>query len=173
MFLIGFMASGKTTVGRIVARRLGWRFADVDQVIAAAAGRPVPQIFADEGESGFRRREAEALRSVAGSRGMIIATGGGAACADANLALMLASGRVVALAVTAADALARAGTGRGRPVLGAATAQSAGDPVEGVAALLAAREPFYARAHHRIDTAGKSPDGVAAEVLELLEADPP
>ena len=167
------MASGKTTVGQLVAGRLGRRFVDLDQVITAAAGRTVSQIFADEGEPGFRRREAEALRQVAEAGGMVVATGGGAACAEANLTLMLAAGVVVNLAVTAADAVARAGTDSGRPVLGAAASRSTtADPLAGVVALLASREPFYTRAHHRIDTAGKSPQAVADEVVELLEAKP-
>ena len=163
VFLIGFMASGKTTVGRIVAAELNWQFRDLDQVITDAAARSVPQIFADEGEAGFRGRESEALRAASAWRRTVVATGGGAACSDANLALMLASGRVVALSVTADEVARRAGGDSGRPLLTSAAAAST---------LLAARAPFYARAHNQVDTVGKSPEVVAAEVLSLLEADP-
>jgi shikimate kinase len=160
--LIGFMASGKTTVGRIVAARTGWRFHDLDQVISDAAGRSVARIFADEGEAGFRRREGEALREATRLQRAVIATGGGAACDDGNLALMLASGRVIALQVTADEVMRRAGAHSGRPMLSA----------EGAAELWVARQPFYARAHHRIDTVGKSAEAVAGEVLGLIEANP-
>lgn len=158
------MASGKTTVGRIVASRVGWRFHDLDQMISQAAGRSVARIFADEGEEGFRRRESEALRAATRLNGAVIATGGGAACNEDSLSLMLASGTVVALLVTADEVLRRAGSSSGRPLL------DAGNTGPGAAELLARRESFYARAHHRIDTVGKMPDEVAREVLGLIEA---
>jgi shikimate kinase len=173
------MASGKTTVGRIVAARVGWRFHDLDQLICDAAGRSVARIFADEGEAGFRRRESEALRVAARLNRAVIATGGGAACSDPNMALMLASGRVIALSVTAEEAVRRAGPDSGRPLLvGAAAPTSVGvaappDPRAVAAALQAAREPFYARAHDRVDTTGKSPEEVAGVVLGLIDADLP
>jgi shikimate kinase len=169
VFLIGFMASGKTTVGRIVARRLRWRFRDLDQSITEAAGLSVVQIFADEGEEGFRRRESEAVRNATGLRRTIVATGGGAACRDPNLDLMLASGRVVALSVTADEVIRRTGGDRGRPLLSRSPPDHV-DPLAVASALLAARESFYARAHHRVDTTGKSAEVVAAEVLRLIEA---
>src|SRR4029079_15633885 len=116
IFLVGFMASGKTTVGRLLADRLGWAFADLDELVTRAAGRTVPEIFAAEGEAGFRRRESAAVREAAGRRrawcgrvdappcaeaavrrGGVGATGGGAACREENLAAMLEGGRVIAL----------------------------------------------------------------------------
>ncbi|MES1205801.1 MAG: shikimate kinase [Pseudomonadota bacterium] len=170
VFLIGFMASGKTTVGRILAAKLRWRFLDLDGVITDAAGLSVEQIFAREGEAGFRARESEALRQAAASPRAVVATGGGAACVEPNLALMLASGRVVTLLVAPGDAVRRAGPASGRPLL--APAAGAADPLAAAFRLLAAREPFYARAHHRVETSGKSPEDVADEVLRLLDADP-
>ena len=169
IFLIGFMASGKTTVGRIVAAKLGsgWSFLDLDQIITDAAGRSVVRIFADEGEVGFRRRESEALRTTAALRQTVVATGGGAACREENLSLMLATGHVVALSVTPAEVVRRVGRDPGRPLLGVG---GQGDPLVTAEALLAAREAFYARAHHLVDTLDKSPETVAEEVLSLLEA---
>ena len=119
LFLIGFMASGKTTVGRLIAARRGWTFHDLDQVIVSAAGRSVAQIFADpgEGEAGFRRREAEAVRAAAALRDAVIATGGGAACVEDNLARMLAAGQVVTLVVSPEEAVRRAGGDGSRPLL--------------------------------------------------------
>ena len=162
------MASGKTTVGRIVATRLGWAFRDLDQVIADTAGISVAEIFAREGEAGFRRREVEALRGAAVLPRTVVATGGGAACDETNLALMLASGHVVTLAVTPTEVMRRAGGDPGRPLL---AGQS--DPLGAASQLLAASELFYARAHHRVETLNKSPETVAAEVLSLLEPKAP
>jgi shikimate kinase len=163
VFLIGFMATGKTTVGRLVARRRGFSFVDLDETIVAAAGMPVAEIFAREGEAGFRRREAEALRAAAARRRTVVATGGGAACREENLATMLSAGRVVALSATPAEVMRRTGRGSGRPLL-----DGKADPLGTAAALLAAREPFYARAHHTIDTVGKAPAEVATAVLAAL-----
>ena len=167
LFLVGFMATGKTTVGRIVAERLGWTFRDLDEaIVAAAAGQhaSVAAIFAAEGEAGFRRRETEAVREAVGLRRTVIATGGGAACREPNLSLMLNGGRVVALAATPEEVLRRTGgAASGRPLL-----DGRADPLAAAAELLAAREPFYARAHQRIDTVGKTAGAVADEVIAVL-----
>src|SRR5450755_42182 len=89
IFLVGFMATGKTTVGRILAARLGWRLVDLDDVIAREAGRTVPEIFEAEGEAGFRAREARALAAASAERRAVVATGGGAGCREDNLRTML------------------------------------------------------------------------------------
>src|SRR6185503_18530295 len=147
IFLIGFMASGKTTVGRLLAGRLGWGFADLDDLIVAAAGSSVPQIFAQHGEAGFRQRESEAVLAATGRRGTVFATGGGAACREPNLSAMLAAGRVVALEVSPEEAVRRAGEGSGRPLL-----DGQADKLSAARALLATREAFYRRAHLRVTT---------------------
>jgi shikimate kinase len=165
IFLVGFMASGKSTVGRIIAARLGWEFRDLDRVIADEAGHPIPEIFSAEGEEGFRRREADALRRVATLQRTVIATGGGAACREDNLAQMLAAGQVITLGVTADEVIRRAGQRSMRPLLAAAT-----DPLSTAIELLRVREPYYARAHARVETAGRTPEEVAAEVLRVIEA---
>jgi shikimate kinase len=165
IFLIGFMATGKTTVGRILAKRLGWTLVDLDEAVASQLNRTIPQIFEDEGEAGFRAHEARALSAVAADRRVVVATGGGAAAREENLQTMLRAGRVVALDVTPEEAVRRAGGGAGRPLLTAAGP----DPLAAATKLLAAREPFYARAHLRVDTVGRSPDAVASEILAWLE----
>ena len=158
------MASGKSTVGRLVAERLGWEFRDLDELIVAAAGQTIPEIFAAEGEAGFRVREAEAVRASAGRRRTVVATGGGAACREENLAAMLGSGIVVTLEVSPDEVLRRTGTRSSRPILA-----NAADPRATVIALQRAREPFYARAHARVETDGRAPELVAADVLRVLE----
>jgi len=162
IFLVGFMASGKTTVGKLVAERLGWQFDDLDELVRrAAGGRAVADIFAAEGEAGFRRRESDALREAAARRRAVIATGGGAACREDNLAAMLAGGLVVTLEVSAEEAIRRAGSSSGRPLLDGKT-----DPVGAARALLDVRRSFYERAHVRIDTDGRTPADIADAVLD-------
>jgi shikimate kinase len=165
IFLIGFMASGKTTVGRLLAARLGWAFADLDDLIAAGAGRTVPQIFAAEGEAGFRRRETDAVREAAARRRAVIATGGGAACREENLAAMCLNGRVVALEVSAEESVRRAGPASGRPLF-----DGQADPVGAARALLAVRRSFYERAHLCVRTDGRRPKDVAAAIADGLAA---
>jgi shikimate kinase len=159
IFLVGFMASGKTTVGRLLAAGLGWGFVDLDDLVVAAAGRNVPEIFAAEGEPGFRRRELEALRRAAARPRTVVATGGGAVCREEALAIVLDAGRVVALDVSAEEAVRRAGTGSGRPLL-----DGDADPLGAARRLLEARRDFYRRAHLRIETEGRTP----AEIVRLV-----
>ena len=166
IFLIGFMGSGKTTVGSLLAARLGRVFADLDDLIVQTAGVPIAEIFAREGEAGFRRRELEALRAAAAGRGTVLATGGGAACREENLALMLASGPVVALEVSAAEAVRRTGRKSGRPLL-----DGSADPLAAATELLAKRQPFYARAHLRVDTGARRPEEAAEEIANALARD--
>ena len=160
IFLIGFMASGKTTVGRLLAERLEWAFVDLDKLIEDGAGRTVTDIFAAEGEAGFRKRETEALREVAQRRKTVIATGGGAPCREENLEAMLGAGRVFWLEVSPEEAVQRAGKASGRPLLDAAV-----DPVAAARELLDGRRSFYERAHARVDTNGSSAEEVINGVL--------
>jgi shikimate kinase len=160
IFLIGFMASGKTTVGRLLAERLDWAFVDLDKVIEDAAGKTVPDIFAAEGEAGFRKRETEALREVAKRRKTVVATGGGAPCRDENIEAMLAEGRVFWLDVPAEEAVRRAGKSSGRPLLDAAA-----DAVAAAQKLLRARRPFYERAHAGVETLDRTPRQIVEGLL--------
>jgi shikimate kinase len=160
IFLIGFMASGKTTVGRLLAERLEWAFVDLDKLIEEGAGRTVADIFAAEGEAGFRKRETEAVLAAAQRRKTVVATGGGAPCRPENIEAMLAAGRVYWLDVSAEEAVRRSGTASGRPLL-----DGAADPLAAARELLEARRPFYERAHERLDTEG----GDAAKVATVLQ----
>jgi len=163
VFLIGFMATGKTTVGRLVAERLGRVFVDLDAVIADAAGASVAEVFRHEGEEGFRRREQQALAAICKLADVVVATGGGAASREANLERMLASGVVVALSATPAEVMRRTQGDATRPLLAAA----GGNQIL-VESLLRQREPFYEQAHVRVDTVAKTPDGVADEVVRAV-----
>ena len=95
--LTGFMGTGKTAVGRAVGRILGREFVDMDELIAARAGKPIPRIFAEDGEEAFRRMERALCRELSARDGLVIATGGGALVDPENRALMMKSGIVVCL----------------------------------------------------------------------------
>jgi shikimate kinase/3-dehydroquinate synthase len=160
LFLIGFMAAGKTSVGRAIAAATGRRFVDLDDVIAEA-GTPVATLVARD-EPGFRKREATALAGViaGASSGAVIATGGGAAAFGDNLTRMRAAGLVIALGVDVAEAERRAGAEH-------ASAASAARPLLASAKVLAARRaPVYRRAHAVVDTSGRS----IAEVVDHVRA---
>ncbi len=161
------MATGKSTVGRLLARALGRPFVDLDTLVEETAQMTVAEIFRSSGEPAFRRYEAEALARALAMPDAVIATGGGAACREDNLQAMLTRGQVVALSAPPSEILQRTGRASGRPLL-----DGAADPVAAATELLRQREPFYARAHIRVDTVGKTADAVAAEVLAALPPRP-
>jgi 3-dehydroquinate synthase len=163
VFLTGFMATGKSTVGRLLAARLLRPFLDLDDAIEAAAGRSVAEIFELEGESGFRRRETAALQRITAGPGAVVATGGGAACYDDNLAHMRACGLVVALTAPLAVVQARAEAAtdeRARPLLQRPPAE--------VEALYRRRIPIYRQAHACVRTEGNDPALLARQIAGLV-----
>lgn len=157
LWLVGMMGAGKSTVGPLVAERLGRPFVDLDEAVAAAAGASIPDLFGAEGEAGFRRREAAALAEIAGSE-TVVACGGGIVVGPENVAVLRRSGMVAWLAAPVAVLAGRVGDGTGRPLAGA------GEPA--LQALATSREAAYVGAAHcRIETAGRSPDQIAEEVV--------
>lgn len=167
--LTGFMGVGKTAVGRETATRLGRPFVDMDAVIAARAGLSVAEIFSRRGEAAFRALEADLIREVAGQRGLVVATGGGALVDATNRECMARSGLVICLAAGVDDILARVG-GEGakakRPLLAGADARSR------VIELLERREAAYAEIPFQIETGGRSPEEVTVDVIALAEREP-
>ena len=162
IFLVGLSASGKSTVGRMLAQRLGWEFADSDALIEADAGLPVPELFRREGEAGFRGREAAVLGALALRDNVVVATGGGAITDPASRAAM-ASGFVAWLRIApeqAADRLEAGPPTEERPLL-------AGDALTRLRQLEAARRPLYARADAVVDAASGSPAAVASRLADL------
>jgi shikimate kinase len=164
VLLIGYRGTGKTAAGRLLAARLGWGFADADDRIEAAAGKSIADIFAAEGEGGFRDREAAALADLCRLDRHVISTGGGAVLRPANRDRLRAAGFVAWLTADPETIWARLQadptTAARRPKLTAAGG------VEEVRELLAAREPLYREtASVRIPTATLSPEAVAAAIL--------
>ena len=152
--LAGMMGSGKSTVARRLGLLLGRRVVSLDEVIARAAGKTIPAIFAEDGEAAFRALERQAIAAL--PAGVVADLGGGAFCDPAGAARLLGTARVVFLDVSAGEAARRIGAGEGRPL--AARWE----------ALLARRRPLYARAHLRVEVDGLSPDAVARRILENL-----
>lgn len=159
LLLSGFMGTGKSTVGRLVAARAGVPFVDLDKAIEAAAGRSVAAIFAAEEEAGFRRREAEALAAVLAGPPRVVALGGGALLDRERRREALARATVVTLRGRP-ETLAARTRRAGRPLLDAAP-----DRAARVRELLEARGDAYAEAHAQVETDGRSPAEVAEAVL--------
>lgn len=165
--LIGFMGTGKSAVGQEAARRSGRAFRDTDAEIVHRAGRSIPEIFAQDGESAFRAMETETLASLAGENRIVLSTGGGTPLRDENANLLKRIGPVVWLTASPEAILRRVGPNlAARPLL----AGHADDPLTRIRSLLTERTPKYrAAADLEIETE-RFPDAesVAGEILRRL-----
>jgi shikimate kinase len=163
LYLIGLMGAGKTTIGRLLARRLKLRFLDSDLEIERHCGVKVPVIFEIEGESGFRARESQTLAELVELDGVVLATGGGAVLAPENRRLLAARGTVVYLCARPEDLYVRVRHDRNRPLL------ATPDPLKRLRALYAERDPLYRSiADIVIDTGRQSVQALANQLLEQL-----
>ncbi len=162
--LTGFMAVGKTAVGRNLARRLKRRFVDLDKVIEKTAGMKVREIFSRKGELFFRQLEKETLAQVLRQNGQVIATGGGVVMDEDNLRLLLERSLLVCLSASPEVLLRRVGSGRQRPLLAAA------DKAKRIKDLLKQREKNYASAHAFVDTSDLTVDQVVEKIIQLSKA---
>ncbi len=161
IILVGFMGAGKTVCGRLLARRLGRCFVETDDMIVAAEGRPIPEIFQRDGEERFRQLEAEAVELLRLKSGDVIATGGGLPCREGRMELLRELGTVVWLRGDLRQLTDRARAIGERPML-------ASRGLDEVEALYRAREPYYQRAHFSVDTTNLGPDEVVARLLTAL-----
>jgi shikimate kinase len=163
LFLVGFMGSGKSTVGRLVAESLDMPLVDLDEIIEADAQMPVAEVFARQGEDVFREMETAALLSLEDLPPAVVACGGGVVLRPENRAALKRLGRVVYLKVTAGEAVARIGDADTRPLLAGPAGSLA------ATSLLAARESLYTSvADVTVDTMGRTPEQVAVKVVEAL-----
>jgi shikimate kinase len=163
LYLVGMMGAGKTTIGRLIARRLKLRFVDCDHEIERRCGVKVPLIFEIEGEPGFRAREAQVLAELTMLEGIVLATGGGAVLAEENRRRLATRGTVVYLCARPEDLYERVRQDRNRPLLATA------DPLERLRELYAERDPLYrALADLVIDTGRQSVQALARGLVEQL-----
>jgi shikimate kinase len=171
LLLIGYRGSGKSTVGRLLAERLGWTFVDADDVLEARAGKSIREIFATEREKAFRDSESAILAELCGQTDRVIATGGGVVLREENRALLRKHGFVAWLTADAATLWARiqadATTAARRPAL------TTGGLAE-VEHLLAIRTPLYrACADVEVPVASVSPEQAANAILAAWDSHSP
>jgi shikimate kinase len=164
LVLIGMMGAGKTTVGRLLARRLKRPFHDSDQEIERRCGVGIPVIFDIEGEAGFRAREAQVIAELAALEDIVLATGGGAVLAEENRRRLAACGTVVYLHARPADLLERVRHDRNRPLL------ATPDPLQRLEQLYAQRDPLYREiADLVLETGVQSAQALGKQLLGRLE----
>jgi len=166
--LVGFMGTGKTAVGELLAGQLGKTLVDMDSMIAEREGKSIPRIFAEDGEPRFRALERALVQELAGRTDLVVSTGGGIVLNAANVEDFARSGLVVCLTATAETILERVGDDTNRPLL------AVEDKLGKIKELLAVRQSYYDAVPCQLATDGKSPAAVAAEICALYEpADPP
>jgi len=160
IILVGMMGAGKTTVGRRLARRLGWKYLDSDAQVMADTGRGVAELFAEQGEAAFRAQEERVLsEALSSDEPVVVSAAGGVVLSPANRALLARAGRVVWLRADSKVLAQRVGDGRGRPLLG-------DDPAAAMVDLYRVRRPLYESvADVVVDVDHLGPDEVVAQVL--------
>ncbi len=162
LVLVGMMGAGKTTVGRLAADHLGWRYLDSDAEVVAATGCTVRELFAERGEDAFRAEEASVLaEALTGDESVVVSAAGGVVLAESNRRLLMGSGTVVWLRARPGTLAGRVGSGDGRPLLGE-------DPAVSLADLDRVRRPLYEEVSTAVvDVDGLTPLQVVDRVLEV------
>lgn len=164
--LIGFMGSGKSSVGQLLARDLGWPRVDTDEMVAAKLGMPIAAIFARLGEEGFREAEGAILDTMDGAQPAVIVTGGGTVLRSHNIQRLRELGKIVWLMADLDVLQQRLSRSRNRPLL------QTGDPVATIGTLFATRHEFYKQAaDFTIDTSGLSLEEVTKAIRNELSVE--
>lgn len=164
IFLVGLMGAGKSTIGRRLAQELGRQFRDSDNEIENKTGVSIDVIFDIEGEQGFRRRETGMLKELVGERGIVLATGGGAALAPENRELLRDNGLVIYLKASAERLAGRVRLDRHRPLL------RSGDKLERMRELMIERDPIYQQlADVVVETNNSSVPCVVREISKMIK----
>ncbi|MBP1624026.1 MAG: aroK-1 [Acidobacteria bacterium] len=162
LILCGFMATGKSSVGKRLAEMTGYEFLDMDEAIEADEGMTIPEIFASRGEAVFRELECRMVDQVAQRRKCVVATGGGTTVNPQNLETLRRCGILINLTADIQTILLRAGSGEDRPML------QQGDRVERIRTLLQNRAEAYGKADFAVDTSSRSIEEVAQLIVNRL-----
>jgi shikimate kinase len=162
LILCGFMATGKSSVGKQLASLVGYDFIDMDASIEVEEGTSIPQIFAERGEAAFRALESKMVERVANRRGCVIATGGGTIVNPLNLEKLKSCGILINLTADIDIIISRAGSGEDRPML------RQGDRRERIRSLMDQRAHAYAQADLAIDTTTLTVEEVAQQIADRL-----
>ena len=164
IYLVGFMGTGKTVVGREIARHKNWRFLDLDELIELKEKTAITEIFAKKGEPYFRKVESKALKEVAKEKNFVVACGGGIVIDPENIKTMKETGLMICLAAGAEVILKRISGHTHRPLL------NVPNPRKQVEFLLKLRAPYYAKAHKNIDTSKLSVKEVVNRILKIARS---
>lgn len=162
IILTGFMGTGKTAVGKELARLLDMRLIDLDSEIEKAEQMTINEIFRQSGEKKFREIETEMIKKVTNNENIIISTGGGAVMKQENVNVLKKTGIIICLMATPETILQRTGNNSDRPLLQVA------NPLAKINELLNLRKPFYEKADIMIDTEDKTPLRIAKEIVEKI-----
>ena len=163
IYLVGFMGTGKTSVGRLLAEEKGWNFVDLDELIELKEQRRIVDIFAKDGEPYFRKIEKKTLKEASTQKNFVVACGGGVVLDKDNIKVMKKTGFLICLTATSEEILKRVSTSTHRPILNVAK------PRKRIELLLKMRQPYYMQADKMIDTLGLSIKQVAAKVSKILK----
>jgi shikimate kinase len=164
IYLVGFMGTGKTSVGRQLAQEKGWNFVDLDELIELKQQRRIVDIFAQDGEPYFRKIEKFFLKQVSTQKKFVVACGGGVVLDKANIKIMKKSGVLICLCATCEAILKRVSASTHRPILNVAK------PKERIELLLKMRAPYYMQADITVDTSGSSIKQVVSKISKILVA---
>ncbi len=162
IYLVGFMGTGKTSVGRALAKSKKWNFIDLDELIELKQQRSIVDIFAAQGEPYFRKIEKKALKQVSAEHKFVVACGGGVVLDPDNIKLMKKTGILICLCATCQIILKRVSASTLRPILNVA------NPQERIELLLKMRAPYYRQADKSIDTSKLSVKQVVAKISKML-----
>ncbi|MFC1646326.1 shikimate kinase [Candidatus Omnitrophota bacterium] len=165
IYLVGFMATGKTSVGRALAKKLNKDFFDLDDLIEQRENMRIVDIFNDKGEPYFRRIESQIIKEVSGKSDLVIGCGGGAIVNEENLATLKEGGIVICLKAKIDTILDRSKGTEQRPLL------NVEDPKNRIRELLDKREPFYNQSDHIIDTAGLDINAVVDKIITIVDSE--
>ena len=161
--MVGFMGSGKSTVGKILAQSLDQEFVEMDALIEKSQAKEISAIFAQEGESYFRQLEKDLLKELAKKTDLVVSCGGGLVCDPQNIELLKKTGLLVCLSASADTIYERTKEYTSRPLL------EVKDPLSKIQELLVKREPYYQQAHHTVSTDNSRPKEISETIIKIIK----
>lgn len=163
IYLIGFMGTGKSTVGKALARSLNREFKDLDELIEEREKKKIVEIFEEFGEEYFRKAETEVVRSISEKKGLIVATGGGVVINEENFNLLKKSGILITLVASPETIYERVKKSSERPLL------NVENPLDTIKKMMFERAYYYIKSDFIVDTTDKEVDEILSEICELIK----
>jgi shikimate kinase len=162
IYLIGFMGTGKSTVGKIVAEKLGMEFCDTDSLVEMKSGKTIAEIFDEVEEEGFRSIETEILKDITTKDNLVVSTGGGIVVTKGNMEMMRAKGKLITLIAGPEVIFERIKEDKGRPLL------QVGNPLNEIKQMIYDRAHFYINTDHLVETTDITPEEAAEEIIRFV-----